>query len=135
MLALDPRFTQQVGFDRRRLKGIIGLAGPYDFTLNTDLLRGIFGGAPNPADAMPVAYAKTKAPPTLLIVGADDTTVEPRNSESLARHLRENGNPVRLRRYAGEDHIDVVLELSSFLNPSSPVLDDILEFLSDPDGD
>jgi acetyl esterase/lipase len=135
MLALDTRLTVKVGFDRRRLKGVIGLAGPYDFKLDTDRLRGVFGSAPDPAETQPITYAQTKAPPMLLMVGEDDKTVEPRNSESLARHLRENGNPVRLRRYAGEDHIDLVLELSSFMNASSPVLDAILDFLSDPKGD
>lgn len=135
MLALDTRLTAKVGFDRRRLKGVIGLAGPYDFKLNTDLLRGVFGSAPDPAETQPVTYAKTKAPPMLLIVGEDDDTVEPRNSESLARQLRDNGNPVRLRRFADEDHIDLVLELSSFMNASSPVLDTILNFLGDPRGD
>jgi len=135
MLALDPRWTAKVGFDRGRLKGVIGLAGPYDFKLNTDLLRGVFGSARDPAETQPVTHAKAKAAPMLLITGEDDTTVEPRNSESLARRLRENGNPVRLRRYPDEDHIDLVLELSSFMNASSPVLDDILAFLRDPKGD
>ena len=135
MVALDTRLTAKVGFDRRRLKGVIGLAGPYDFKLNTDLLRGVFGSASDPAETQPINFTNTKAPPMLLLIGEDDKTVEPRNSESLARHLRENGNPVRLRRYAGEDHIDLVLDLSSFLNSSSPVLDAILDFLSDPRGD
>ena len=135
MLALDTRWTAKAGFDRGRLKGVIGLAGPYDFKLNTDLLRGVFGSVSDPAETQPVTYAKTKAPPMLLIVGEDDETVEPRNSESLARRLRENGNPVRLRRYADKDHVDVVLELSSFMNASSPVLDAVLDFLSDPKGD
>jgi len=135
MLALDPRLTAPVGFDRGRLKGVIGLAGPYDFKIDSDLLRGVFGTAPDPAQTQPVTFAKTKAPPMLLVVGEDDETVEPRNSESLARHLRASGNPVRLRRYPGDDHVDVVLELSSFVNSSSPVLDAILDFLSDPKGD
>ena len=135
MLGLDTRLTARAGFDRRRLKGVIGLAGPYDFKPNTDLLQDVFGSARDPAETQPVTYANTKAPPMLLIIGEDDTTVEPRNSESLARHLRENGNPVRLRRYPDEDHIDLVLELSSFMNSSSPVLDDILDFLSDPKGE
>jgi acetyl esterase/lipase len=135
MLALDPRWTAKAGFDRDRLKGVIGLAGPYDFKLNTDLLRGVFGGVPDPAETQPVSYATTKAPPMLLLTGEDDETVEPRNSESLARHLRENGNPVRLRRYPNEDHVDLILDLSSFLNASNPVLDAILDFLRDPKGD
>jgi acetyl esterase/lipase len=135
MLALDPRLTADVGFDRGRLKGVIGLAGPYDFKIDTELLRGVFGSAQDPAETQPVTFAKTKAPPMLLIVGEDDKTVEPRNSESLARHLRENANAVRLRRYPDEDHIDLVLELSSFINASSLVLEAILNFLSDPKGD
>jgi acetyl esterase/lipase len=31
MVAFDPRFAKAAGFDRSRLAGFIGLAGPYDF--------------------------------------------------------------------------------------------------------
>jgi acetyl esterase/lipase len=131
MLALDPRWTTQAGFDRSRLKGFVGLAGPYDFALDSDLLRGVFGAALY-AETQPVTYAQAKVPPVLLLVGDADKTVNPENSASLARHLRASGNLANVRHYADDDHIDLVLELSSFWSANSAALADILHFLRDP---
>jgi acetyl esterase/lipase len=132
MLALDRRLGAAAGFDAARLCGVVGLAGPYDFKFDTDLLRGIFGTVPNPADALPVTYAKDPAPPVLLIMGDADKTVDPANSFSLERQLRAAGNPVRLHEVPGLDHIDVVLQLSGFLHPHSAIRDEILAFLDRP---
>jgi acetyl esterase/lipase len=135
MLALDRRYGAAAGFDATRIRGVVGLAGPYDFALDTDLLRGVFGGAPKLADTQPVAFADRPAPPVLLLLGDADRTVNPRNSISLAAHLRAAGNPVRLRLYPGLDHIDMVLQLSEFRHPGSAALGEILRFLDRPSGD
>jgi acetyl esterase/lipase len=132
MLGLDRRYGVAAGFDFANLRGIVGLAGPYDFKFDTDLLRAVFGTAKNPADALPVTYADRPAPPVLLITGDADETVNPANSVSLERHLAAAGNRVCRRDYHGLDHIDIVLQLSSFWHADSVVREQIVDFLSEP---
>jgi acetyl esterase/lipase len=133
MLALDPHYGAAAGFDAARLCGVVGLAGPYDFKFDTDLLRGVFAATlSDPATALPVTYAAKPAPPVLLIMGDADTTVRPENSFSLERHLRAAGNPVHLHEVPGLDHVDIVLQLSSFWHVHSAVRDEIVDFLDHP---
>lgn len=132
MLGLDRRYGVAAGFDGTEVCGIVGLAGPYDFAFDSELLRGIFGSAKPPADALPVTFADAPAAPVLLVAGKADKTVNPENSVSLARHLEAAGNPVRLLEYPDLDHVDVVLQLSSFWQSKSAVRDEIIAFLDRP---
>jgi acetyl esterase/lipase len=132
MLALDRRYATSAGFDPGRICGVVGLSGPYDFQFDSGLLQGIFGANADRAPAMPITYAAQPQPPVLLITGDADQTVRPANSFSLERHLRDAGNPVRLHEYAGLDHVDVVLQLSSFWSAHSDARDEILDFLDHP---
>jgi acetyl esterase/lipase len=132
MLGLDQRYGAAAGFKATHLCGIVGLAGPYDFKFDTDLLRGIFGSAPDSAAALPVTYANHPAPPVLLITGDADRTVNPANSFSLARHLKTSGNSVRLTIYPELDHIDILLQLSSFWTANSPLRSEVIDFLAGP---
>jgi acetyl esterase/lipase len=132
MLALDRRYFAAAGFDATRIKGVVGLAGPYDFTLHTDLLRGVFGAAPDPRDTQPVNFATAGAPPVMLVTGDNDDTVNPENSRSLARHLESVHSPVVLRELPGVRHLSVVLLLSRFGWPDRAVQDEIVRFLKAP---
>ena len=97
MLAVDPRW---LGRDRAAVRGLIGLAGPYDFApFDVDASRNAFGRWPNPQDTQPVAHAGAGDPPALLLTGDDDTTVRPRNSEALAAKLHAGGVAVVLKHY------------------------------------
>ena len=130
MLGLDRRLGAAAGFDAANLCGIVGLAGPYDFAFDTDLLRGVFGAAKDPAEAVPISYAGNHAPPVLLVTGDADDTVDPKNSLRLERRLAAAGNPVRRRDYPGLDHIDVLLQFSSFWTTENPVRSEVGDFLS-----
>lgn len=80
MLGLDRHYGSAAGFEADRLCGIVGLAGPYDFEFDSDLLRGIFGSAKEPRNALPIAFSDGPAPPVLLITGDSDEVVNPLNS-------------------------------------------------------
>ena len=126
MLALDPRW---LGQDRSAIRGMVGLAGPYDFLpLDTPATRAAFGQEENLAETQPVTHASASAPPLLLLTGEDDRTVRPRNSESLARALTEAGGKAEVVRYDGVDHIAIVAALSRPLRRRAPVLEDAVRF-------
>jgi len=112
---------------------VVGLAGPYDFTLDRPLLRDIFGAAPDFRATQPISFASASAPPVLLVVGDADETVSPENSRSLSRHLAAAGSPVALLEVPGLDHMDVVLQLSWIWSRHGAIRDEIIRFLDDPD--
>lgn len=129
MLALAPNYLVETGVDQHRIRGAIGLAGPYDFLpFDVDATRDAFGSAADPTLTQPVSFARADAPPLLLLWGEDDTTVGRRNHESLLRAQRAANGAVEAKTYPGVDHIDILLALSRPFRGRAPVLDDIASF-------
>ena len=88
--------------------GYIGLSGPYDFVLDSKLLRATFAGsAEREHDAQPVNFVRRDVPRTLLAMGRDDKTVRPRNTTSLVAHLRDVGASVEEVWVAGDHGVTV----------------------------
>jgi acetyl esterase/lipase len=130
LLVLDPRYLNAVGGDRRWIRGLIGLSGPYALMPDTDLLRRIFAAPATPADWQAVAHVDGAAPPTLLAHGENDGIVWIAHSEALATALRAAGVDVTLRRYAHRNHADTVAALSRPARGRAPVLADIRAFVA-----
>ena len=129
MLALDPRYLVGVGADLQRIRGVAGIAGPYDFLpFDVPASQNAFGAAPDPAATQPISFARADAPPLLLLWGEDDETVGPRNIEGLERAMRGAGGAVETKRYANVNHVDILLALSRPLRGQAPVLADVTEF-------
>ncbi|MEL1250928.1 alpha/beta hydrolase [Aurantiacibacter gilvus] len=129
MLAYDERW---LGEDRASIRGFVGLAGPYDFLpLDTDSTRAAFGDWPDLPETQPVSWVGADDPPALLLHGADDTTVKPRNSAALEAVLSEAGVEARMVEYPDVDHIDILIRLSRPLRSRTPVLDDLAAFARD----
>lgn len=125
MLALDPRY----GALRSSMRGVIGLAGPYDFLpLDSPVTRRVFGGADDLAATQPVNLVSAAAPPMFLAAGASDWTVYPRNTIALARALRTHGVDAVERHYRGLGHAGLLLALSRPFRHRAPLLDEIAAF-------
>jgi acetyl esterase/lipase len=133
LLALDTRYLERVGGDPRRIRGLIGMSGPYALAPDTQLLRTIFGAPFTAADWQPVQFVTAASPPALLLHGSADRVVWISHSEKLEATLREAGVAVELRRYAGASHADPVAALSVPGRSRAPVLDDISAFVSRSD--
>lgn len=129
MLVVDTPYLAKAGVDRMKMRGLIGLSGPYDFLpLTSRKLQDIFGGPDNRAIEA-ITFATAPLPPALLISGDDDSTVYPRNSVSLAAAWRAAGTPVELKLYPGVGHIDVVAAFSDLLRGRAPTRDDVLAWI------
>jgi acetyl esterase/lipase len=129
MLALDSQYLRDAGVDAAHVKGAIGLAGPYDFIpFDVPATQNAFGQAREPQLTQPVHFARADAPPLLLLWGEDDTTVGPRNIESLGRAMRAAGGLVETKVYPGIDHIEIMLALSRPFRDKAPVLADVTAF-------
>ena len=129
LLMTNTPYLAAAGVDRMKLRGVIGLSGPYDFLpLTSAKLIDIFGGANNP-DMEAITFAQAPLPPALLIHGTADDTVYPRNSEHLAAAWRKAGAPVELKLYPGVSHIDVVASFADLLQSRAPTRADVLAWL------
>ena len=127
MLALDP---QWLGEERKALRGFVGLAGPYDFApLDTQASIAAFSEWPRVEETQPITFADASAPPALLLTGADDTVVKPRNSKVLSAALRASGVEAQILTYPGIDHVDILIALARPMRSRAPVLVDASNFI------
>lgn len=129
MVALDPRWLAAAGAPGA-VKAVVGLAGPYDFLPfvpggAADLA---LGGHPDLAATQPISFARADAPPMLLLNGAEDSTVYPRNAERLAAALTGVGATAEPRIYPDIGHIGILLAISKPFRGKAPALADTTEF-------
>lgn len=129
MLALDQRYLAAAGASAADLRGAIGLSGPYDFAIDSPLLRSVFGSAPDPLATQPVQFVRGDAPPLLLVHGTDDRVCLDRNSIRLAELVRAAGGQAELRLYPGADHGDTVGGFIPFWREQVPTVRDVVAFL------
>ena len=129
MLAANTTYLQTAGTDRLKLRGLIGIAGPYDFQpRNYRWLRDIFSDSDDPA-IQPVSHATAPLRPALLLHGTADNLVAPRNSERLADAWQAATAPVDLKLYEGVDHLSIVGAFADFLQGRAPTRADVLAWL------
>ena len=130
MLALDTDLARRAGVAPGAVRAVVGLAGPYDF-LPLDVASSIaaFGHAPDLVATQPVHYARRDAPPALLLTGADDDVVRPRNAVALDAALRRAGASSELKIYPGIGHVGILLALSKPFRGKADVLGDAVNFL------
>ena len=126
MLAVDPHW---LGRDYSAIRGLIGLAGPYDFAPFDDPAAiAAFGQWHDIRKTQPVAVAVRGAPPALLASGDEDRRVRPHNSDALAEVLTRLGSSVERRRYAGVDHVTILVDLAKPLRSRAAIFDDMIGF-------
>lgn len=112
LLGTDARYLRAVGLQPRDLRGVVGIAGPYDFLPLTDpQLQRIFAPREAWSASQPVNFVDGDEPPFLLLHGADDRVVWPRNSERLATRLQAAGVAVEQRIYPDLGHARILLAI------------------------
>lgn len=133
LLALDGEYLADQGLEPGgALRGVVGLAGPYDFLpLRDPTLRAIFGPENEWPASQPVNYARAGAPPMLLATGDLDSTVLPRNTARLAARLRATGNDVQAVTYPGIGHREILGAFAPALRFLAPVRRDVLRFVTE----
>jgi len=131
MLALDPQWLRAAKSDPSIIRGVAGLAGPYDFL---PLEKGGRGdramGKVRPIEkTQPIHFARGDAPPLWLATGDEDDTVRPRNSQNLAAAIEKAGGQATLRIYPGMGHTGIVMALAAPFQNKGPVLEEATDFL------
>lgn len=130
MLAMNGEYLKAVGGSRAWLRGMIGLAGPYDFMpITAPDLRDIFGPVDRFAQSQPIFFVDGKNPPLLLMHGEDDETVWVKNTRNLAASVKRAGGPVDTIIYPSLSHGMMLGSLGSFLRGRADTLDQIEAFI------
>jgi acetyl esterase/lipase len=134
MVALDRRWLADTGEPDRatqRIRGLIGLAGPYDFLpIENPAVKPVFFHPDTPPESQPVRHVTPSAPPALLIAPRNDRLVDPqRNTGSLAQGLREANVPVKEIYFDRVNHITLVGTFAWPLRSLAPTIDMIDEFV------
>ena len=130
MLALNEDYLKAVGGSRSWIKGMIGLAGPYDFLpLSDPDLRNLFGPPEDFQKSQPIYYVDGQNPPLLLLHGEDDENVRVKNTRNLAQAVARSGGPVEMVIYPKMSHARLLATVSARLRSQSDVLDHIGEFV------
>lgn len=131
LLALDERYLKAVGGSRNWLRGMIGMAGPYDFLPITDpTLRDIFGPPERFELSQPILYTDGKNPPLLLMHGEDDQVVWVKNTRNLAASVARAGGPVETVIYPKMSHGLMISSIGPLLRNQNDVLTHIDRFIS-----
>ena len=131
MLGLDQRWLADKGLAADALRGVIGLAGPYDFyPFDTKSTIRTFGKAADPEETQPVVHARGGGPPLLLVHGTADTRVRPRNSVELARTMTRAGAPTRAVLLQDVTHEGIIMMMARPFNRDARVLDAVRPFLA-----
>jgi len=115
---LDPRWLDRAGVSMDAIKGVIGLAGPYDFApFDSESTIAAFGHVDPPEPTQPIAYfddaAQRNLPQMLLVHGEQDDTVKIRNSRALAAKLETAGSSPITLYYPDMDHSDPLIAFAA----------------------
>jgi acetyl esterase/lipase len=131
MLALDEQWLRRAGSDVSVVRGVAGLAGPYDFLpLEAGGHADKAMGKIRPVEkTQPISFVRADAPPLWLASGDEDATVRPRNSQNLAAAVERAGGHATLRLYPGIGHSGIVMALARPFRGRGPVLDEASDFL------
>ena len=129
LIATDPRYLASQSMSKADLRGVIGLAGPYDFLPIKDrTLLDVFPAGTR-TESQPINFVTGHEPPMFLAAGTDDTVVDPGNTDRLAAMLRKHGDSVEVKHYDGFGHIRIVSALALPLRGRSTVLADVSAFI------
>ena len=132
MLALEPRWLAAVGLQSTRdVRGLIGLSGPYDFLpLKRERLKIIFGPPAGLAATQPINHVDGRGPPALLMAGAADRTVLPRNSQRLADRIRARGGKAETVIFSKAGRARTITDLLPLVGGGLEVRERIVAFIT-----
>jgi acetyl esterase/lipase len=133
MLALDAQYLGDVRMTPGDLRGMIGLAGPYDFLpLRDKNLQAIFGPVATRNRTQPINYVTGSNPPMLLLTGVHDKVVNPGNTYRLAAKIKSAGGPVQVIKFRNYGHVQMAAKLAAPLRGDDALLNSVADFIRAP---
>jgi acetyl esterase/lipase len=135
LLCLNQRCLAETGNLASRLKGFVGLAGPYDFyPFTEDDHWDLFGPEQDYPLSQAVNFVRADAPPLYLLHGEQDTRVRRGHSKSLMEKAQAAGGQASREVYENLGHTDIIVAFSALHRGRSSVVRDLANFILDPLG-
>ena len=131
LVAYDGKYLDRLGIDKRRIKGVVSLAGPLDFLPLTEPNLFIIFPEAIRAASQPINFITGKEAPSLLLHGEADTRVGIHNSRNLAARITARGGDVETTYYPEMGHAGILLALAAPLRNGKPVLDRVAKFIDE----
>lgn len=130
LLASDRQYLLNAGANSNNIKGLAGIAGPYNFTPKEPDYIETFG--PENYDVMKVMnHIDGNEPAMLLIHAKGDTAVGQFNQTTLAQTISSKGGIVETVLYGNDiTHISILLKLHPWFADEVDVANDIHMFFS-----
>ena len=131
MVAFDPRWLKPYGLDPKKLRGFVGLAGPYNFLPIKDAdVKEVFHWPGTPPDSQPINHVTAESIPSLLIAARQDTFVyATQNTEPMAARMRSLGVDVTVDLHDHVNHITLVGAMARPLRFLAPVEREFTDFV------
>ncbi|MBA2710971.1 MAG: alpha/beta hydrolase [Tatlockia sp.] len=129
LLMSDEHYLKAEGGNLSWLKGMIGIAGPYDFLPFTDPKVKTLFSKKSEAKTQPINFVKGGLPSFLLVTGDEDKIVSPKNTYNFAYRLRSFKVPVTEIIYPNIGHIGIILSLATGFRYKTSLLEDITHFI------
>jgi len=131
MIALNDQYLHEFGGSSEWIRGVVGLAGPYDFLPFTrPYMNDLFGPPDHFAASQPINYVRANAPPLLLMHGLQDHTVAPTNTRHLYDAMTSIGGKVQVQYFETATHSDLIAAFSFIRNRKPPVIALINQFVA-----
>ncbi|GGL73867.1 hypothetical protein GCM10010840_09960 [Deinococcus aerolatus] len=125
----NARWLGEVGVPVSAVRGVIGVAGPYSYDFRQFSSRVAFPEGGNPDDIMPDRHVRPDAPPHLLLVAANDTTVDPYNAVNMESALKKAGVSVTKTVLPGVNHITVIAAVAQPLTFLGDTRQQVIDFI------
>jgi acetyl esterase/lipase len=122
LLALDPTYLKSQGLSPTRIRGVIGISGPY--LLAPPLFPEVFGEAGEARSAaFPLNHVGKHPgetiPPFLILYGEQDYAGLPAAAKALQAALQRNGGKSSLAEIADRDHISIIARVGQADDPTT----------------
>lgn len=128
-VVMNARWLKAAGVPISSVRGVVGLAGPYDYDFRQFPSKNAFAPDATPAEVMPDRHVRTDPPPTLLLTAANDTVVAPENAARMFAALKAAGDQVSLQDLPGLNHYTLIGAMSTRLTFLGPVRDKVVTFI------
>lgn len=126
----NERWLREAGVPIRAVRGVIGIAGPYSYDFRPLQSRVVFPAGSTPDQVMPDRHVRKDAPPHLLLVAANDTTVYPQNALNMEAALKRAGVPVTRTVLPRVNHVTIIAAVArplTFLGGTRQAMIDFIE--------
>ncbi|ABF45158.1 Alpha/betasuperfamily hydrolase [Deinococcus geothermalis DSM 11300] len=125
----NARWLREAGVPVGAVRGVVGIAGPYAYDFRQDSSRVAFPEGSTPDEVMPDRHVRRDAPPHLLLVAANDTTVGPQNALKLEAALKAAGVPVNRTVLPRVNHVTIVAALARPLTFLGGTRQQVIDFI------